>query len=78
LGGTLAQKDLGSGVYGLFAGDIDASGTIDDSDKSVIWNTEAGNTGYLASDADLDGQTDNPDKNDIWLNNLTSQSQVPE
>lgn len=78
LGDSLSLTDLGGGNFGMIAGDTDASGIIDESDKSTIWVTEAGNAGYLSSDADLDGQADHPDKNDLWLKNLSSQSQVPQ
>lgn len=78
LGGSLAEKDMGSGVYGMIAGDTDANGIIEDTDKTITWVSDAGKTGYLSSDADLDGQADNPDKNDLWLENLSSESQVPD
>ncbi len=75
--GIDAQKNLGDGVYGMYAGDADASGTINSVDKTINWSNTAGESGYLQSDLDLDGQADNPDKNDIWLINQGNSSQLP-
>jgi PKD repeat protein len=75
--GTAAQKDLGNGVFGMYAGDINADGTVDTLDKNPSWATEAGKSGYMPSDCNLDGQADNLDKNEDWLNNNTEGSQVP-
>jgi hypothetical protein len=75
--GTAAQKDLGNGKFGMYAGDFNADGEIDNSDKSSIWFGDAGKVGYFQSDGNLDGQADNLDKNDEWLNNITNGSQVP-
>ena len=75
--GTDAQKNLGDGIYGMYAGDADASGTINSVDKTINWSNTAGESGYLQSDLDLDGQADNPDKNDIWLINQGNSSQLP-
>jgi PKD repeat protein len=68
--GTDAQKDLGGGKSGLFAGDLNADGLISTDDKLNVWTMEAGLNGYLPSDINLDGEADNLDKNDIWLNNI--------
>ena len=76
--GTGAQKDLGGGVYGLFAGDFNADGTIDSDDRSMEWNPAAGTSGYLMTDGNLNGQADNLDKNDQWLPNEGESAQVPE
>jgi len=75
--GTDAQKDLGGGVFGMYAGDSNADRTIDDSDKTGDWMTETGTFGYLPSDANLDGQSNNLDKNDFWLPNVGESCQVP-
>jgi len=76
--GTGAQKDLEGGIYGMFAGDADASGILKLADKTLFWSLEAGSTGYLNSDFNLDSQTDNRDKSDIWILNVGEESQVPE
>jgi hypothetical protein len=76
-GGTAGHKEIGTGIWGLIAGDGNADGEITLSDKSS-WSGEAGKTGYLMTDYSMNGQVNNQDKNDILLNNLTSESQVPE
>jgi hypothetical protein len=70
------QKDLGSGVYGMYGGDAAPDGLIDSGDKSV-WKNEAGTAGYLQSDFNMDTQVDNNDKNDVWVPNETTGTQVP-
>lgn len=72
------QKDLGSGIFGLYAGDADKSGSVTSEDMDLLWKNEAGKNGYFDSDVNLDGQADNQDKNDTWLENLNKQSQVPD
>lgn len=74
--GTTAQTDLG-GVYGLYAGDSDADGSINNNDKITFWETIVGSHGYLGSDYNCDGEVDNNDKNDFWLNNSGQNSQLP-
>jgi hypothetical protein len=76
--GTNAQKNLGSGKYGMYTGDFNADKVIDLNDKSLNWNSETGKAGYLSTDGNLDTQTDNTDKNLIWMNNINQQCQVPQ
>jgi len=76
--GTNAQKNLGSGIFGLYGGDGNADGTIDIDDKTTIWAIEAGSSGYLNGDFNMDSQTNNTDKNDIWNNNIGNTSQIPD
>ncbi|RLD54198.1 MAG: hypothetical protein DRJ05_15125 [Bacteroidetes bacterium] len=70
------QKDLGSGIYGMFGGDAAPDGLIDINDKN-LWTDEAGNTGYKAEDFNLDTQVDNKDKDDIWVPNEGEGTKVP-
>ncbi len=77
-GGNLAQKELTTGNWGMIGGDSDASGWIDNLDKTVNWETEAGTSGYLNTDLNLDTQSNNIDKNKFWLPNLGASSQLPE
>jgi len=76
--GTNAQKNLGNGIYGMYAGDVNADGIVDDFDKELAWETDAGKSGYIPSDCNLDGQADNMDKNELWLENLNEFSKIPE
>lgn len=76
--GSNAQKNLGSGIYGMYAGDFNADGTINPNDKTSPWTLNSGKQGYLPSDGDFDGQADNNDKNDFWFVNNGKSSQVPD
>jgi len=75
--GTNAQVSLNGGVYGMYGGDLNGDSEINGDDHTLIWSTEAGNSGYLPSDATLDGQSDNKDKNDVWYQNNGENTQVP-
>jgi hypothetical protein len=76
--GTDSQKDFGNGVFGMYSGDSNADGTVDETDKTSGWNPDAGKSGYYGTDFNLDGQTDNPDKNEILILNYGKNSGVPE
>ena len=76
--GTLSQKEITSEIWGLFGGDGNSDGNINDSDKSNIWESQAGEATYLNGDFNLDGNVDNRDKNDIWEPNDGNGCQVPE
>ncbi|NOX45591.1 MAG: S8 family serine peptidase [Chlorobi bacterium] len=75
--GTGSQKNLGAGVYGMFAADADADGNVNPADKS-IWAGQAGINGYNTSDFDMDGQVGNPDKNENYVPNIGKASNVPQ
>lgn len=76
--GTDTQKELGSGVYGMYGGDGNVDGIISTYDKTNVWSIEAGTGGYLYGDFNMDSQVDNKDKNNIWVSNVGEGSQVPE
>lgn len=78
LGGAAGHKELTSGTWGMFAGDANADGIVDLSDKSSYWEPNAGTQGYLSSDLNLDSQVNNQDKDDMWVPNLGKTSQVPQ
>ncbi|MCD4747596.1 MAG: hypothetical protein K8R58_14975 [Bacteroidales bacterium] len=77
-GGTLAQKEVAPGIWGMFCGDGDANGQIGNLDKNDVWIPQAGNSGYYPGDFSMNGQVDNIDKNDYWVPNSGSGSQVPD
>lgn len=77
-GGTLAQKQLATGVWGMVAGDGNEDGFVNTTDKTSIWGSQVGKTGYLSGDFNMNIQVNNPDKNDKWLLNTSYESQVPE
>jgi hypothetical protein len=70
-------KDLGGGYYGMIAGDANADGNVDNTDKNDIWVPQAGTAGYLEADFNLNVDVDNVDKNDYWVPNAGGGSQVP-
>jgi hypothetical protein len=71
------HKALGGGMYGMYGGDSDASGTVDMNDKDLNWTLEAGSAGYFSSDLNMDSQVNNPDKNEIWEPNFNESTKVP-
>jgi hypothetical protein len=77
LGDNPPQKEIASGVFGMFGGDMNSNGNIGPADKT-IWTAQAGTQSYTSTDANLDGEVDNNDKNDITLQNVGEGSHVPE
>ena len=75
--GTDALKNLGGGVYGMYAGDANKDGVVNLSDL-IIWRNHAGKKGYLFSDFNMNGQVNNPDKDDYWVPNNGKESQLPD
>jgi len=75
---SIGQKEIGTGIYGMVGGDGQATGLIDQDDRTNIWNIQSGMDGYREGDFDLDQHVSNPDKNDIWLPNLGVETQIPE
>ena len=73
----LGQKDFGEGVFGMYAGDVNANGIVDLTDRA-IWAIRAGKQGYFAEDTNLDTQVENIDKNDFLLINKEIESKIPE
>lgn len=72
------QADLGGGYFGLYSSDLNADGTVDETDLD-LWKLKAGERSlYWMEDANLDGQVDNKDKNDYIIINLNAESQVAE
>ncbi len=78
-GGLNGYQQIGSGVWGMVAGDADRNGIINDNDKNdTTWNIYSGESGYFPFDLNLDGQLNNQDKNNFWFPNLGKGSQVPD
>jgi hypothetical protein len=68
-------KLLETGVYGLYAGDSNGSGTVDASDRSATWNGR-NQSGYLDADCNLSGTVDASDRSITW-NNRNKSTSVP-
>jgi hypothetical protein len=73
--GTNPMKNLGSGVYGLFTGDADGSGSVNATDRSSTWN-QRNLSGYNGTDVDLSGAVNASDRSIVW-NNRNISTQVP-
>ena len=71
------QTSLGSGKYGMYAGNSDGNATINTTDITSRWKLQAGESGYFSADMDMNSQVNNFDKNDVWLPNEGKGSQVP-
>ncbi len=69
------QKHLGGGLFGLFSGDVNQTGSIDSGDRSDIWNFR-NQQGYLIQDSSLDGYCDSVERSMAW-NNRNRVSYVP-
>ena len=76
--GTNSQKQLTVNICGMFSGDADANGIVENEDLIPTWNTNAGNAGYYPADLNLDQQVDNIDKDSYWFPNIGKGSFVPE
>lgn len=72
------HKEIESGIWGMYGGDSDGSGTVNSNDIDLNWDNDAGDTGYFGSDLNLDTQVNNPDKNNIWNNNIGMEAQLPQ
>ncbi|MCF8403887.1 MAG: hypothetical protein K9H58_08080 [Bacteroidales bacterium] len=76
-GGALGYKELAPGIWGMVAGDVNADGIVDSSDKT-IWHSQSGNKGYYKTDMNMEGEVNNQDKNDKWYPNIGIESQLPQ
>jgi hypothetical protein len=59
-GGANGIKNLGGGFFGLYSGDVNHNGQVQNTDITTLLPT-IGNAGYLQSDLDLNGQVQNTD-----------------
>ena len=76
-GNNLGTKDLGSGVWGMIAGDGNGNGQVQNDDSENIWKSDNGTSGYKNSDYNMNGQVQNDDNENYWKINNGRGSQVP-
>ena len=76
-GGGSGHKNLGSDIWGMFAGDGNGDESVNIADIVNSWAQSAGGKGYFSGDTDMNTHTNNQDKNDIILLNWGSSSQIP-
>ncbi len=77
-GGSNAQSQLATSIWGMISGNANSDGIINNPDKTGFWTSETGKRGYLPGDFNMNGQVNNKDKNDHWYKNLGKQRQVPQ
>jgi len=65
--GTNPMKEVASGVWGMWSGDLNASNVIDAGDRSAAWN-DRNSTDYNNSDCTLNGVVDAGDRSTTWNN----------
>jgi hypothetical protein len=65
----------GSGIWGLWAGDVNGSGIIDQTDDVSVWN-DRNKSGYRNTDCDLDAIVNARDRSVVY-NNRNKRSAVP-
>jgi|GEM_PF-492896 len=78
--GSNAQKDLGGGKLGLWAGDANRDGQINAVDRNLFWRLQNGQPySYTTSTADfnLDGAVNAVDRNLYWRINNSVIQQLP-
>ena len=75
--GTGAQKEITTGIWGMYSGNGDANNTINTADKAGVWSPNAGKKEYLNADFNRNGQVNNRDKNEFWRPNQGQSCQVP-
>jgi hypothetical protein len=77
--GTNPMKDLGGGIYGMIAGDMDGDGNVDYSNDLLNkWLPSFGYSGYYSEDSNLNGDVDYAEDLLIdWLPNFGYFTNVP-
>jgi len=75
--GNVGAKDLGSGVWGMIAGDGNGNGQVQNDDSENIWKPDNGTSGYRNADYNMNGQVQNDDNENYWKPNNGRGSQVP-
>ncbi len=72
-----AHKLLAGGIYGMYGGDGNGNKTVNMTDKTAVWNPQAGTKGYKSGDFNMNSHVNNPDKNNILVPNNGKTSKVP-
>jgi hypothetical protein len=75
--GTNALSDLGSGLFGMIAGDGNSNGIVQNTDETNVWKVQLNQFGYLQGDFNLNSIVQNTDETNYWKVNLNKASQVP-
>ena len=76
-GEASAMFNLGGGKFGMFAGDANANGQVQNNDSEIYWKVQNGQSGYKSCDFNLNGQVQNNDNESFWKLNNGKGTQVP-
>lgn len=60
-GGALALRDMGNGIYAMYAGDVNTDGSILNTDVANALSVSGSINAYAGADADMDGNILNTD-----------------
>ncbi len=75
-GGSHLQKELQDGIWGMIAGDGNANGGVDNTDKTEVWQPQFGSSGYLSGDFTMNSLVELNDKTQKWQPNTGRGSNV--
>ena len=78
LGDEYSIKEVTPGVWGMFSGNGNGDGRIDNQDKNDVWYWDNGLSGYYNGDFDMDGQVELDDLEQNWKPNSGVSSPIPE
>ncbi len=67
--GKYAMKELSPNTWGVIAGDGNADGQINNSDKNESWFLQKDSTGYFSADYNMDGTVNFNDLTVLWRAN---------
>ena len=73
--GTNPQKDVGGGIFAMWAGDANDDGFINAADRAETWNNR-NTSGYILPDVTLDKFCNAADRATTW-NNRNKGEQIP-
>jgi hypothetical protein len=75
--GSNALIELDVGIFGMFAGDANGNGQVQNNDNEEFWRLQNGLSGYKEGDFNLNGQVQNNDNETFWVPNNGKGTQVP-
>jgi len=75
--GSNALIELDVGIFGMFAGDANGNGQVQNNDNEEFWKLQNGLSGYKEGDFNLNGQVQNNDNETFWVPNNGKGTQVP-
>ena len=77
-GGINGHIEIGTGIWGMMAGDGNNDGEICNKDKDDVWLPENGNTGYYLGDFNMNGEVETNDNTLLWKINTGNSSFIIE